>query len=133
MPDAPGGPAAGAPGDRACANAEEAAEWDGPGGEHRTRHAAVFDAKARAHNERFRAAAAVSSRDRVLDVGCGTGQTTRDAARAAVDGSALGVDLSPPTLDHAPPPPPDAGPAPLTFPPAPAPGHPLPAGRLHAA
>ncbi len=101
MPDAPGGPAAGAPGDRAYANAEQAAEWDGPAGEHRTRHAAVFDAEARPHNERFRAAAAVSSRDRVLDVGCGTGQTTRDAARAAVDGSALGVDLSAQMLDHA--------------------------------
>ena len=85
----------------ACANAEQAAEWDGPAGAHRTRHAAVFDAEARPHNERFRAAAAVSARDRVLDVGCGTGQTTRDAARAAVDGNALGVDLSAQMLDHA--------------------------------
>ena len=85
----------------ACANAEQAAEWDGPAGAHRTRHAAVFDAEARPHNERFRAAAAVSARDRVLDVGCGTGQTTRDAARAAADGNALGVDLSAQMLDHA--------------------------------
>jgi len=85
----------------ACANAEQAAEWDGPAGAHRTRHAAVFDAEARPHNERFRAAAGVSARDRVLDVGCGTGQTTRDAARAAVDGNALGVDLSAQMLDHA--------------------------------
>lgn len=30
----------------------------------------------------------------MLDVGCGNGQTTRDAARAAFDGSAVGVDLS---------------------------------------
>jgi SAM-dependent methyltransferase len=30
----------------------------------------------------------------VLDVGCGTGQTTRDAARLASDGHCLGVDLS---------------------------------------
>jgi len=85
----------------ACANAEQAAEWDGPAGAHRTRHAAVFDAEARPHNERFRAAVGVSARDRVLDVGCGTGQTTRDAARAAVDGNALGVDLSAQMLDHA--------------------------------
>jgi len=85
----------------ACANAEQAAEWDGPAGAHRTRHAAVFDAEARPHNERFRAAAGVSARDRVLDVGCGTGQTTRDAARAAADGNALGVDLSAQMLDHA--------------------------------
>jgi SAM-dependent methyltransferase len=32
--------------------------------------------------------------DRVLDVGCGTGQTTREAGRLAVAGSAVGIDLS---------------------------------------
>jgi SAM-dependent methyltransferase len=86
---------------RACANAAQAAEWDGPAGTHRTRHAAVFDAETHPHNERFRAAADVAPRDRVLDIGCGTGQTTRDAARAAVAGSALGIDLSAQMLDHA--------------------------------
>jgi SAM-dependent methyltransferase len=86
---------------RAGANAEQAAEWDGPAGAHRTKHAAVFDAEDRAHNERFRAAAAVAPRDRVLDIGCGTGQSTRDAARAAAAGSALGVDLSAQMLEHA--------------------------------
>ena len=30
----------------------------------------------------------------MLDIGCGTGQTTRDAARRASAGGALGVDLS---------------------------------------
>jgi SAM-dependent methyltransferase len=83
------------------ANAEQAAEWDGPAGAHRTRHAAVFDAESRPHNERFRAATGVTARDHVLDVGCGTGQSTRDAARAAVDGRALGIDLSAQMLDHA--------------------------------
>ena len=88
-------------GSRAGANAEQAAEWDGPAGAHRTRHAAVFDAEARPHNERLRAAAGITSRDHVLDVGCGTGQTTRDAARAAAEGSALGIDLSAHMLEHA--------------------------------
>jgi SAM-dependent methyltransferase len=88
-------------GARAGANAEQAAEWDGPAGAHRTRYAAVFDAEARPHNERFRAAAGITSREHVLDVGCGTGQSTRDAARAAAGGSALGIDLSAQMLEHA--------------------------------
>lgn len=70
-------------------------------GEHRVRHARLFDAEIRPHNERFRAAARVGPRDRVLDVGCGTGQSTREAARAARSGSALGVDLSAPALELA--------------------------------
>jgi SAM-dependent methyltransferase len=85
----------------ACANAAQAAEWDGPAGAHRTRYAAVFEAETRPYNERLRAAAGTAPRDRVLDVGCGTGQTTRDAARAATDGSALGIDLSAQMLDYA--------------------------------
>jgi SAM-dependent methyltransferase len=65
-------------------------------GEHGTRHTDLFDydAELRLHNELFRAAARVGSHDRVLDIGCGTGQSTREAARAAVAGSAVGVDLS---------------------------------------
>jgi SAM-dependent methyltransferase len=60
-----------------------------------------YDAELRLHNEHLRAAANVQPHDRVLDVGCGTGQTTREAARAAVYGSALGVDLSAPMLERA--------------------------------
>src|SRR5262249_2759893 len=82
-------------------NAEQAAQWDGPAGAHRTRYAAVSDAEDRPHTERFRAAAGVPPRDRVLDIGCGTGQSTRDAARAATAGSAHGIDLSAQMLEHA--------------------------------
>ena len=60
-----------------------------------------YDAELGLHNAHLRAAAGVRPPDRVLDVGCGTGQTTREAARAAVDGSALGVDLSAPMLERA--------------------------------
>ncbi|MET8168124.1 class I SAM-dependent methyltransferase [Streptomyces sp. NPDC005329] len=60
-----------------------------------------YDAELRRHNELFRAAARVGSGDQVLDIGCGTGQSTREAARAAVTGSALGVDLSAPMLERA--------------------------------
>jgi SAM-dependent methyltransferase len=60
-----------------------------------------YDAELHLHNELFRAVAHVGTRDRVLDIGCGTGQTTREAARAAVTGSAVGVDLSAPMLERA--------------------------------
>jgi SAM-dependent methyltransferase len=60
-----------------------------------------YDLELRRHNGLFRAAARVGPRDRVLDIGCGTGQSTREAARAAVDGSAVGVDLSAPMLERA--------------------------------
>ncbi|WP_245878618.1 class I SAM-dependent methyltransferase [Streptosporangium subroseum] len=72
-------------------------------GEHATGQTDLFDydAELRLHNELFRAAARVGSRDRVLDIGCGMGQSTREAARAAVTGSVVGVDLSAPMLERA--------------------------------
>lgn len=53
-----------------------------------------YDAELRRYNEHFRVATGIGPRDRVLDIGCGAGQSTRDAARAAAAGSALGVDVS---------------------------------------
>lgn len=60
-----------------------------------------YDAELIRYHEHFRAACGVEPGDRVLDIGCGTGQSTRDAACAAVGGSALGVDISAPMLDLA--------------------------------
>ena len=53
-----------------------------------------YDSELRLHNEALRQACAIRPNERVLDIGCGTGQTTRDAARAASGGSALGIDTS---------------------------------------
>jgi SAM-dependent methyltransferase len=52
-----------------------------------------YDAELQRHNEVLRQACGVQFRDHVLDIGCGSGQTTREAARAARAGSALGVDV----------------------------------------
>lgn len=63
--------------------------------------AEFYDAELRRHNEVFRAAVKAGTRDRVLDIGCGSGQSSRDAARVAVEGSVLGVDVSAQMLEIA--------------------------------
>jgi SAM-dependent methyltransferase len=76
------------------ANVEQAAAWDGPSGAAWVAREEFQNAALAAHTDALFAAADVQPADRVLDVGCGTGDTTRAAARRAVDGHALGVDLS---------------------------------------
>jgi SAM-dependent methyltransferase len=53
-----------------------------------------YDAELARYQPFLREASGVGPGATVLDVGCGTGQSTRDAARAATGGSALGVDVS---------------------------------------
>jgi SAM-dependent methyltransferase len=60
-----------------------------------------YDAELRRHNEVLCRAAGVQLHDHVLDIGCGAGQTTRQAARTARAGSALGVDISAPAIERA--------------------------------
>jgi SAM-dependent methyltransferase len=60
-----------------------------------------YDAELRAHHEHLRAAYGISAGDDVVDIGCGTGLTTREAARAAAPGRVLGVDVSERMLERA--------------------------------
>ena len=60
-----------------------------------------YDTELRAHHEHLRAAYGISPGDEVLDIGCGTGLTTRDAARAAAPGRVVGVDVSERMLERA--------------------------------
>jgi ubiquinone/menaquinone biosynthesis C-methylase UbiE len=82
-------------------NAEQLRAWDGDEGAYWAAHADHFERALAAYRPRFLAAATITDADRVLDVGCGTGATTREAARAASRGAALGVDLSSAMLDVA--------------------------------
>ena len=75
-------------------NATQFANWDGDAGAFWTDNAERFDRGVAAYRSPFLNAAAIEETTTVLDIGCGSGQTTRDAARRASGGSALGVDLS---------------------------------------
>lgn len=76
------------------ANAEMARAWDGDEGEDWARDWEYYDRSARDYQAALDEAAAIESSHRVLDIGCGNGESTRIAARAADRGSALGIDLS---------------------------------------
>ncbi len=75
-------------------NVEQLRAWDGDQGAYWTKCAGRFDEGVASYHGQFLAAAAIDTTANVLDIGCGSGQTTRDAARCATAGSALGVDLS---------------------------------------
>ncbi len=60
-----------------------------------------YDAELQRHNVVLRQAYDICRDDRVLDIGCGTGQTTREAARLAPAGHALGIDVSEAAISRA--------------------------------
>jgi SAM-dependent methyltransferase len=63
--------------------------------------AAFYDAELQRQHRHLCAALKVGRQDRVLDIGCGAGQSTREAARVAVEGSVVGVDVSADMLEIA--------------------------------
>ncbi|MBV9486677.1 MAG: methyltransferase domain-containing protein [Frankiaceae bacterium] len=86
---------------RVIANAEMAAAWDGPEGEHWAHHADRYEQIGERQLSRLLSAAEVSPTDTVLDIGCGTGAATRAFALAASEGAAVGIDLSSQMLQRA--------------------------------
>jgi tRNA G46 methylase TrmB len=75
-------------------NAEQAEDWNGASGrefiEQRERHERMLG-RLRA---RLLAAARIRDGESILDIGCGCGDVTLPAARAAGSGQALGADIS---------------------------------------
>ncbi|MER6671728.1 methyltransferase domain-containing protein [Streptomyces sp. NPDC000983] len=83
------------------ANRQQAEAWNSWEGVHWADHPERYNGMMEAFNPRLFAAAGIAAGDRVLDVGCGTGRTTRLAARRAYDGEVVGIDLSAPMLERA--------------------------------
>ncbi|MEU6009747.1 methyltransferase domain-containing protein [Streptomyces sp. NPDC047453] len=83
------------------ANRQQAEAWNDWEGIHWAEHPELYNAMMGAFNTPLFAAADIAAQDQVLDVGCGTGQTTRLAAQRAYDGNVVGIDLSAPMLERA--------------------------------
>lgn len=83
------------------ANEDTFRSWDGPGGEYWAANAVTFDDSMAPYLPPLFQAAALHPGERVLDIGCGNGVTTLEAARRSVPGRAMGLDLSGPMLDVA--------------------------------
>ncbi|WP_405712115.1 MULTISPECIES: class I SAM-dependent methyltransferase [unclassified Streptomyces] len=86
---------------RHIVNRDQDQAWNGYEGTYWAENQDRWDGVNGGFDEPLLSAAAITERDRVLDIGCGAGRTTRLAARRAGDGQALGLDLSAPMLARA--------------------------------
>ncbi len=75
-------------------NVGQAGYWNGEEAAHWLAYEDRYEAMLATFTARLVEAASFACSDRVLDIGCGCGATTRAAGRVAADGEALGVDLS---------------------------------------
>ncbi|CAM5340493.1 class I SAM-dependent methyltransferase [Streptomyces atroolivaceus] len=75
--------------------------WNGPLGRHWADHHERYDAMLAPFDTALFEAAAIGVADRVLDIGCGSGGTSREAARLARRGRVTGVDVSGPLVERA--------------------------------
>ena len=76
------------------ANVDQAVAWDGDDGDDWTEHEEQYNRSSQRHTARLMQAARIAVSDRILDIGCGCGDTSRQSARIAARGTVLGVDLS---------------------------------------
>ena len=76
------------------ANPDMAAAWDGAEGDHWAENADRYEATTAPYWQALIHAAPIGMADEIVDIGCGTGRSSRDLARIATSGSVLGVDLS---------------------------------------
>ena len=83
-------------------NADQAAYWNGPGGQNWIDLQDLQDALLAPVSDRLFAAARPAAGERGIDIGCGCGETTlRLAAQTGPAGRALGLDISEPMVARA--------------------------------
>ena len=75
-------------------NADMRKAWDGPDGVIWAAFADQYESRGAGHRRLLLEAAAISAGERVLDLGCGNGASTLEAARMAEPGGVVGIDLS---------------------------------------
>jgi SAM-dependent methyltransferase len=85
----------------AAENAETVEAWSGPLFDRFVRYRSIVVEGLGAHGEAALAAHPPAPGDRVLDLGCGFGDTTRRLAAMVGDGAAVGLDVSPPVVEVA--------------------------------
>jgi len=77
----------------AVTNEEQARYWNGDEAVHWLVHEERYERMLAPFTDHLLTSAAIGRADRVVDIGCGTGSTTRAAGRVAIEAEALGVDL----------------------------------------
>jgi SAM-dependent methyltransferase len=82
-------------------NADMRKAWDGPDGDIWAASADQYEIRGAGHRRLLLQAAAIVSGEGVLDLGCGNGASTREAARMAAPGEVVGIDLSTAMLANA--------------------------------
>ena len=82
-------------------NTRQLRDWDGEHGQYWAEYADYYDRALAGYHRALLTAANVRPGNRVLDVGCGSGQVAIDLVRAAPGARALAVDLSAAQLDIA--------------------------------
>jgi SAM-dependent methyltransferase len=82
-------------------NADMRKAWDGPDGDIWAASADQYEIRGAGHRRLLLRAAAIASGEQVLDLGCGNGASTLEAARMAEPGEVVGIDLSTAMLTNA--------------------------------
>ena len=83
------------------ANKAQADYWTSPAGMKWIEHEYALDTAMSGMSKMMLDMADIESTDRIIDIGCGTGASTLQAAQRVSDGTVLGVDISDPLLARA--------------------------------